>query len=220
MGKQYLTKSAAAAKLGIPISGTQTDFVKKSDLTGKCDATKLTAYGVNDFVIDDNITILAKKIPYSIYLAEIYQLESPEYYRQFKCNSITITPDIERYSVRLFLSREWFAQGGPDVRKYSEYATGNIICNSVEMYDAFINSEYLKINYDLQTRYINNKGQEQFDSGFIMLQVENYPLQPIIGRLRYTDGQNGEAEIQLPNVINIQRPNPRKDIYYYITMRG
>lgn len=55
MSTKYLTQAQALSK--IDSSGGNTDFVKKSYLVsnGNFDTTKLTNYGNNDFVIDDDI---------------------------------------------------------------------------------------------------------------------------------------------------------------------
>lgn len=55
MGKQFLTLSEVQNKIGSNFSGNT--FATKQQIisTGKCDLTKLTDYGHNDFVIDDDI---------------------------------------------------------------------------------------------------------------------------------------------------------------------
>lgn len=57
MSKSFLTLVQAYHKLGL--TGGSTAWIRKSNLltTKKCDTTKLTKYGNNDFVIDDDIIL-------------------------------------------------------------------------------------------------------------------------------------------------------------------
>lgn len=56
MGRQYLTRQAAATKLNTHFPGeNQNMHIKKSELTGHCDESKLTPYNNNNYVPDDDI---------------------------------------------------------------------------------------------------------------------------------------------------------------------
>lgn len=60
MSKSFLKISEAYNKL--ELSGEGTFWIRKSELvaTGKCDTTKLSKYGNYDFVVDDDIALVAE----------------------------------------------------------------------------------------------------------------------------------------------------------------
>ena len=71
MSLNYLTKLEAASKIGASgLSGS--DFVTKADLiaTGSADTSKLSTYGSNDFVVDDNIIKLDTGIELRLYFCQ------------------------------------------------------------------------------------------------------------------------------------------------------
>lgn len=223
MSKNYLTRAAAGTKLNTFIPGTnQNMFVKKSELVGKCDETNLTKYNLNDYVTDNDIT---KKIPTFtnihciVLVADMYQFEIPEYVRQFRMVGLSITSNDGIFTQSLPVTDEWFARGGPDVTQFYTQIEGEIVCTSQEMWDAFTQQEILYLDIYFQTRNINEQGQENSECNTLTLEVNDPAAPPAITSLPFCDGLQLYAQIEVFNPMRPNQPDPKKEQYYFISIR-